>query len=148
MAGMARAWLIWFVLLYALYLLLADNAVLPELLTGVVAAAIGATGTVLVRSQRTRLLKPRVRMLKGAGRPVLGIFGDLVPLTRVLVTHGVLRRPPAGRIEERPFTALSDSGEDAAERALAEALGSLAPNSIVVGLDRERGVLLTHRLRP
>ena len=148
MAGMVRAWVTWFVLLYALYLLLADNTVLPELLTGVVAAAIGATGAVVVRAQRARLLAPRPRMLAGAWRPLLGVFGDLVPLIRVLVSHGMRRRPSPSRITETPFTALSDSGEDAAERAFAEALGSLAPNTIVVGLDRERGVLLTHRLAP
>jgi hypothetical protein len=145
---MARAWLIWFVLLYALYLLLADNPVLPELATGVVAAAIGATGAVVVRAQRPRLLRPRPRMLEGAWKPLLGIFGDLLPLTRVLIERGILRRRTESRLEETPFSALSDSGEDAAERALAEALGSLAPNTIVVGLDHERGVLVTHRLRP
>jgi hypothetical protein len=145
---MARAWLTWFVLLYALYLLLADNPVLPELATGVVAAAIGATGAVLVRAQRERLLKPKPRMLAGAWRPLLGIFADLVPLTRVLVERGLLRRASQSRFDEEPFSALSDSGEDAAERALAETLGSLAPNRIVVGLDHERGVLISHRLRP
>jgi hypothetical protein len=148
MAGMVRSWLTWFVLLYLLYLLLADNPVLPELLVGVVAAAAGATGAVVVRQQRERLLKPRLRMLKGAWRPVLGIFADLMPLTRVLVSAGILRRPTPSRIEETPFTKLSDSGEDAAERALAEALGSLAPNGIVLGIDHERGVLVTHRLQP
>jgi multisubunit Na+/H+ antiporter MnhE subunit len=148
MAGMVRAWLIWFVLLYPLYVLLADNTTLPELLTGVVAAAIGATGAVVVRAQRTRLLKPRPRMLKGAWRPLLGVFADLLLLAQVLVARGLLRRPSESRLDETPFTALSGSGEDAAERALAEALGSLAPNSIVVGLDHERGVLVTHRLRP
>jgi hypothetical protein len=148
MAGMVRAWLTWFVLLYALYVLLADNPVLPELVTGVVAAAIGATGAVVVRRQRARLLRPRPRMLKAAWRPLLGIFADLVPLARVLITSGILRRPSESDLQETPFTHLSDSGEDAAERALAEALGSLAPNRVVVGLDRERGVLVTHRLRP
>jgi hypothetical protein len=148
MPGMVRAWLTWFVLLYALYVLLVDNTVLPELITGVVAAAIGATGAVVVRRQRTRLLKLRARMLKGAARPILGIFADLVPLTRVLVTRGILRRSTRSRLEETPFTKLGDTDEDAAERALAETLGSLAPNSIVVALDHERGVLVTHRLQP
>jgi hypothetical protein len=148
MAGTARAWLIWFALLYALYVLLADNPVLPELLTGVVAAAVGATGAVVVRAQRPRLLKPRLRMLRGAPRALLGIFTDLVPLARVLVTSGILRRPAPSRLEETPFTHLSGSGEDAAERAFAEALGTLAPNTVVVGLDHERGVLVTHRLQP
>jgi hypothetical protein len=43
-----------------------------------------------------------------------------------------------GRFEEQPL-------EGGAE---AEAIGSLAACTIVVAVDRERGVLLTHRLAP
>jgi multisubunit Na+/H+ antiporter MnhE subunit len=143
-----RAWLIWFGLLAALYLLLVDTVVVPELVVGAAAAAVGATGALLVRAQRRMILRPRFRHLRAAGRPLLRVFGDLVPLARVLVARGILRRPGRGELVETPFAALGDSPEDATERAFAEALGSLAPNSIVVGIDRERGVLLTHRLAP
>jgi multisubunit Na+/H+ antiporter MnhE subunit len=144
----ARAWLIWFVLLAALYLLLVDTVVAPELVVGALAAATGATGAVLVRAQRRVLLRPRPGALRGAWRPVLGLFGDLGPLARVLVTRGILRRPGRGELRETPFGAVRDTPEDAAERALAETLGSLAPNTIVVDVDRERRVLVTHRLAP
>jgi hypothetical protein len=142
----ARAWLIWFGLLAALYLLLVDALLLPELAVGAVAAAVGATGAVLVRSQRRVILRPRLRHLRAAGRPLLGLFGDLPRLARVLVTRGILRRPERGRLVETRFSALGDTPEDATERAFAEALGSLAPGAIVVAVDRERGLLVTHRL--
>jgi hypothetical protein len=32
-------------------------------------------------------------------------------------------------------------------RALAETVGSVAPNTIVIGIDDERGLLLVHQLR-
>src|SRR3954451_13156491 len=136
---MARSWLSWWVLLAALYLCLADNTVLPELVVGAVAAAIGATGAVLVRGQRRTLLRPRLRWLRGAWRPLLGVFGDFVPLVRALPR----RRP--GVLVESP---LSGPADDPAYVALAEALGTLGPNTLVVDIDRERGVVLAHQLVP
>jgi multisubunit Na+/H+ antiporter MnhE subunit len=132
---MARAWLSWWVVLAALYLWLADNAALPELAAGAVAAAIGATGAVLVRGRR----RTRLRWLRGAWRPLLGVFGDLVPLARALPG----RR--SGVLVEAPLRGPAD---DPAYVALTEALGSLAPNTLVVGVDRERGVVLAHQLVP
>ena len=39
------------------------------------------------------------------------------------------------------------NARDAARRALAESLGSLAPNTIVIGIDPERDLILAHQLR-
>jgi len=144
--GLAAAWLGWWVVLAALYLLLADNTVLPELITGAVIAAIGATGAVLVRGQRRMLLRPRGRWLLRAWRPLLGLVTDLVPLTRVLVTRGVLRRTAPGGLVELPYAHTGDDPTGAAHRALTQVLGSLAPNTVVVDIDEERGVLLAHQL--
>ena len=143
-----RSWLMWWALLAGLYLLLADSVALPELAAGAVAAAIGASGAVLVQRQRQMALRPRARWLRGAWRPLAGMVGDLVPLTRVLVTRGLLRRSGSGVLVEVPFDATGDEPEEAAYRALTEALGSLAPNTIVVDVDRERGMLVAHQLRP
>ena len=145
--GLAAAWLGWWVVLAALYLLLADNTVLPELITGAVVTTIGATGAVLVRSQRNVLLRPRARWLLLAWRPLLSLFTDLVPLLRVLVTQGILRRPAPSGLVELPYEHTGDDPEAAAHRAFTEALGSLAPNTVVVDIDEERGVLLAHQLR-
>ena len=145
--GLAAAWLGWWVVLAALYLLLADNTVLPELITGAVVTTVGATGAVLVRSQRRMLLRPRARWLIEAWRPLLGLFTDLVPLLQVLVTHGILRRPAPSGVVEFPYAHTGDDPTAAAHRAFTQALGSLAPNTVVVDIDQERGLLLAHQLR-
>jgi multisubunit Na+/H+ antiporter MnhE subunit len=142
MSGTARAWGAWWVLLAALYLLLADSIVLPELVVGAFAAAVGATGAVLCRNQRQELLRPRLRWLRAAGKPLLGIFTDLVPLARTLATRG------GGALHRVSLTIPGDRGEQAAFVAFTESLGSLAPNTVVVDVDRERGVLLVHQLAP
>ena len=144
--GLVAAWLGWWVVLAALYLLLADNTVLPELVTGAVITTIGATGAVLVRGQRGRLLRPRARWLLGAWRPLLGLFADVVPLLRVLVTHGILRRPAPSGLVELPYERTSDDADDAAHRAFTQALGSFAPNTIVVDIDEERRLLVAHQV--
>src|ERR1700759_333024 len=129
-----RAWLTWWVLLAALSLLLVDTVAVPELAAGAVAAAIGATGAVIVRRQRLTLLHPRRKHFRGACRHFVGLFADIVPLTRALVT----RR--GGALREAPF----EDADDPTARAFAEVLGSLAPNTIVVTIDD--GKIVTHRL--
>ena len=148
MVGHLRAWISWWLLCAALWLLLVDRTPPAELLAGAGVAAIGATAAVLVRARREVLLRPRARWLLRAWRPVLGIAGDLVPLARVLVTRGILRRDGRGALTEVPYAHVGSGPEDTAHRAVTEALGSLAPNTIVVDVDHERGVLLAHQLRP
>jgi hypothetical protein len=47
---------------------------------------------------------------------------------------------------EIPFDATTGGPRDTARRALTEALGTLAPNTIVVRIDTERGVVVAHQL--
>src|SRR4051812_6190996 len=94
----ARAWLAWWVLCAALWLALIDRTQLAELLAGVVAAAIAATGAVLVRQQRQVITRPRLRWVASMPGPLLSLVTDLWPLARVLVTRGVLRRGDTGAI--------------------------------------------------
>jgi multisubunit Na+/H+ antiporter MnhE subunit len=143
-----RAWLIWWALLAALWLALVDTVVVPELVTGAAAAAIAATGAVIVRGQRRLLLRPRLRWVRCAGRPLRGTVADLVPLARALWRRGVLRREERGALVELPYAAVADDPDAAAHRVFTQALGSLAPNTIVVAVDRERRVLLVHQLVP
>lgn len=145
--GSVAAWLGWWVALAALYLLLVDKIDVPEAVTGAVIASTGATGAVLVRRQRRALLRPRARWLLDAWRPLLGLFTDVWPLLRVLVSHGVLRRPAPSGYVEVPYGHVGDDATAGAHRAFTEALGSLGPNTIVVDIDEERRLLLAHQLR-
>jgi hypothetical protein len=47
---------------------------------------------------------------------------------------------------EIPFAATSDGPEDTARRAVTEALGTLGPNTIVVRIDTDRGMVVAHQL--
>jgi multisubunit Na+/H+ antiporter MnhE subunit len=142
--GALRAWLIWWALLAALWLALVDTVLAPELLAGAVAAAIAATGAVIVRQQRRLLLLPRLAWLRSAGGPLRRAVTDLAPLARALVR----RRDEHGRLVELPYDAVADTPEAAAHRAFTQALGSLGPNTIVVDVDRDRRVLSVHQLVP
>ena len=138
---MRRVWLTWWVLLAALYVLIDDSVLLPELVAGALAAAIGATGATLVHRERQVLLKGGVRWLRALWRPLAGLVADLWPLLRALP-----RRGGTGGMVEIPFDATTDGPRDTARRALTEALGTLAPNTIVVRIDTDRGVVIAHQL--
>ena len=146
--GAVRAWLVWWLLLAALWLALVDTVVTPELVTGGVAAAVAATGAVIVRGQRRLLLRPRAAWLRAAGRPLRGTVTDLGPLVGVLWRRGIRREPGSGELIELPYAAVADEPEAAAHRVLTQTLGSLAPNSIVVEIDRDRRTVLVHQLAP
>jgi multisubunit Na+/H+ antiporter MnhE subunit len=141
-------WLTWWAILAALYLLIDDSVLVPELVVGAFAAAVGATGATLVHRERVVLMRGDRGWLVAAVRQLPGLLTDLGPLARVLVERGVLRRGGAGTTVEIPFDATTDGPRDTAKRAATEALGSLAPNTIVVRIDTERHVLVAHQLRP
>jgi multisubunit Na+/H+ antiporter MnhE subunit len=146
MGRLLRVWMTWWALLAAAYLLLADSVAPPELVVGAIAAGVGATGAALVHRERRVRLHGDPRWLWAAGRPLMELVGDVWPLARVLVARGVLRRPGAGVLVEIPFAATSDGPEDTARRAVTEALGTLGPNTIVVRIDTERGLVVAHQL--
>src|SRR4051794_17539477 len=127
--GVVRAWLVWWILCAAFWLALIDRTALDELLTGVVAAAIGATAAVLVRQQRRTLTRPRARWVTAAGRPLLGLVRDLPALARALVVRGVLRGQGEGVVQVLPFGATGNDPRSVAYRVWTAALGSLGPNT-------------------
>jgi multisubunit Na+/H+ antiporter MnhE subunit len=144
--GAVRAWIAWWVLCAALWLLLIDRTQLAELLTGVVCATIAATAAVLVRQQRETILRPRPQWFRRAWRPAVALFADLWPLARALVTRGVLRRGDTGTLVELPFEAVGADPREAAFRVFTTVLGSLGPNTLIVDVDPERRVLRVHQL--
>jgi len=146
--GAVRAWCAWWLLCAALWLAMIDRTALDELLTGVVAAALGATAAVLVRQQRRTLLRPRARWLRSAWRQPLALVRDLGPLARALAIRGVLRRQETGMVTALPFDAVADEPREAAYRVLTATLGSLGPNTIVLDVDPGTQTLEAHQLVP
>ena len=146
--GAVRAWLIWWALLAALWLALVDTVVVPELVTGAVAAAIAATGAVVVRGRRRLLLRPRAAWARAALGPLRRTVTDLGPLAVALWRRGILRRDERGALVEVPYTAVGDDPSDTAHRVFTEALGSLAANTLVVDIEADRRTLVVHELVP
>jgi multisubunit Na+/H+ antiporter MnhE subunit len=143
-------WLLRWVALAALWLALTDTHVEPELVTGAVAAAIGATLAGLVTrvgSPRTLAKSLAVARLgpRRLARPLWRLVADTGVTTVALARAIVRRRPPAGSFVAVPYHA-GEARRSAAGRAVTETWGSLAANRYVVGIDDERGVILVHEL--
>jgi multisubunit Na+/H+ antiporter MnhE subunit len=144
--GLAVAWAASWTVLAAVWLLFTDTKRFPELMLGVAAAAIAATASELVRSQRISPIRPRAAMLARAYRALVRIPVDLALLAVEAVDQAVRPRRVRGTFLALRFRAGDGSPEDLARHALAEAMGSLAPNTIVVGVDDDQDLLLVHQL--
>jgi hypothetical protein len=145
-------WLLRWALFAALWLALTDTRVLPELVTGSVTAAIGATVAGLVtRVGRPRTVRNSLALIGLGPRrlalPLLRLVLDTGLLTGALWRRLARRERVRGRFREAPRPSQKPL-RTAAGRAVLEAWGSLAPNRYVVGIDEERGMVLVHELVP
>jgi len=129
------------------YLLLIDTTSLPELylLAGVALAC--ALGFELAREQGFVEAQVLPWWLLGSWRLIWRIPLDIIIVCSEALAQAVKPRPERGVFRATAFAATAKTANDAGRRALAETVGSLAPNTIVVGVDAERGLLLTHQLR-
>lgn len=129
------------------YLLLIDTTSLPELY--VLAGVALACGVAFLISREQAFEEARIRpaMLATIWRLAVRIPLDIVLVSREAVAQLVRPRASRGSVRTVRFRAVARTSEDTARRALAEALGSVAPNTVVLGVDSERGLLAVHQLR-
>ena len=145
-------WALRWLALWALWLALTDTRVLPELVAGAVAAAIGATlATAVSRSGRPRTVAKSASLLRVGparlARPLGRLVVDTGLLCAALWRRLVLRREVRGTFRAaryRPGAARAS----AAGRTATEVWGSLTPNRYVVGVDEDEGTILVHELVP
>jgi multisubunit Na+/H+ antiporter MnhE subunit len=137
---------VWWLVLFALWLALVDTRQLPELVLGAGAAGVAALSVVLVGAGRSRAASIDPAWLRDVGRAIGWLFAD----TGVVFTalwHRLRRsRRVRGEFRTSPVDAGGDSPRDVARRALTETLASVGPNTIVIGIDRERDRLVVHQL--
>ncbi|MFZ0387920.1 MAG: hypothetical protein WAL22_19820 [Solirubrobacteraceae bacterium] len=129
------------------YFLAIDNTSLPELyvLAGV-SVACGAT-VLLAREQGfVEALVLPWWLLRG-WRLLYKIPQDVGTVCWEALVQLVAPQPVRGEFRARRFDVGEPSPTELGRRALVEALGSLAPNTIVIGIDDQRGLLLVHQLR-
>jgi hypothetical protein len=140
------AWTIGWALAAALYLLLIDITDLPELIVGAGAAVLAATALELAREQGIVGESLRWRWLLRVYRPVLRVPADVVIVSAMALRAVADRRPRHGSFRALPFASGGDRQLASGRQALAEAFGSLAPNTFVIGIDEDRELILAHQL--
>jgi hypothetical protein len=131
----------------ALYLLLIDITDLPELIVGAGAALLAALGFELTREQEIADLSAKIRWLGRLHKPLLKVPSDIAAVSFVALRQ--LRHPRATNGEFRAvnFRCTDNERLETGKWALAESFGSFAPNTIIVGVDPERELILGHQLR-
>lgn len=142
------SWAFWWLGLFGAWILLVGTTDGLELLAGAIAAAIAASAMRAVRLQGVLRFEFRAGWLPAALKAVARVPGDFVTITHVLVR--AIRRGgrTAGAFRVVAFDAGGETPLGAGRRAFVTAVGSLAPNAVVVGVDRERNLLLVHELDP
>ena len=141
-------WLLAWVASAAIWMVLTDSVRVEELLAGAVVAALAATGFELARRQRIAEQAVRPELSVRAWRVVLRAVPDVFRLTRAAFAQLVQRKPVRGRVIALPFGHTADNPDEHALRAVAVGFGSIAPNTIVIGVDPDSGLLIVHQLEP
>lgn len=126
------------------YLLLVDTVAFPEAWVMLVVALVAGLAFTLSSDQgETQSIKPR--WLLRSWRVLAGL-----PLHIALVCRDALVQPFTGTKTRGEFRVVPFRGgerpSDRGRRALTESLGSVAPNTIVIGIDSDRELLLVHQL--
>lgn len=140
-------WWVGWILSGALYLLLIDTTDLPELIVGAGAASLAATAFLLAREQYLAAETVRAEWLNSLYRPFIKVPTDVAMVSWVALAQLVDRRRTRGAFRAVPFRCGDDEALEIGRRGLAESLGSFAPNTIIIGVDHERELLLGHQLR-
>jgi multisubunit Na+/H+ antiporter MnhE subunit len=140
------SWLVWWILLLAFWVMIDDSISTDELLAGAGAAALAALLAEVVTYQAATRFRMRIKWLV----PALSLPGQVVS-DMVTVYAALWRRLVHGEQPPSTFLEVSarfgdDTPEGVTRRTLLIGGTSVAPNTFVLGIDRERDVMVVHRL--
>lgn len=136
------------VVLFGLWLLLVDSLAHPEVAAGPVAAALAASIALALRFAGGKRFLFRLRWLRWLASVPKSVLRDSVVLGVALWLRIVRRERPQSAFRAFRFSAVADDLESAAWRAFCIAVTSVAPNTYMIGIDREHKVALVHQLVP
>jgi hypothetical protein len=143
----AVVWLAGWLLVAGLYLLLIDTTDLPELFVAAGVTVVAATAFSLARERYLVAETVHLAWLARIYRPLAQAPRDIVTVGWLALEQLRHPRHAQGVFRAVPFACGDDEAREIGRRALAESLGSFAPNTIIVGVDPERELLLGHQLR-
>ena len=141
------SWLAWWVVLTGFYLLLVFKTEPAEFVAGAVCGAVSATGAELVRRHGRLRFRPGLGWLPALRHLPADTLRDCGALTGVLWRVLVRREGVHGRFRTLPFSGAAGSdAEDVGRRAVTKWLGSVAPNTVVVGFTKRTEGVVVHQL--
>lgn len=132
----------------AFWLVLVASLEAAELWVGAVVATIASIGSYVVTEGKIALFRARPKWLALVFALPTAIVVDNLRVLRVLARRLVYGTPAPSQIRAIPFGVVGEDAVSATRRTLAIALGTLPPNSIVLGIDRQRELLYLHQLEP
>lgn len=141
-------WLAWWVLLMSFWVILDDSLTFAELLGGAAAAAAGALLAELAGHQADARISMRIEWLRQAVRLAAEVARDTGIVFAALWRRLARGAEPASEFREVPVRFGPETVEGKTRRALLIGGTSLAPNTIALGIDAERNVMIVHRLVP
>jgi multisubunit Na+/H+ antiporter MnhE subunit len=140
-------WFGWWAICYALWVLLVFKTEPAEFVAGALAAALAATGAELVRSRGYAPFAPRLAWSRGLIRLPRDVLVDTWRMTALLVRSLIRREPIKGSFRIVSFReGLEGDPRAQARRTVAAWLGTISPNTYVIGVDEEHNVVVLHQL--
>jgi hypothetical protein len=128
------------------YLLLIDTVSTPELYAGLAAVLLAAAAFEASREIGIAEATLSPKWLLRSWRVLVRVPLHIVLVTRVALAQLIAPRATRGRFRTTTFRAGDDSPHNVGRRGVTEALGSMAPNTIVVGVDPDKDLMLVHQL--
>jgi len=145
-ARRVRSWLMWWVLLMSFWVMIDDSVNADELWVGAGAAAVAALVAELVTYQAATRFRMRCDWLVPALRLPGQVARDMVIVYAALGRCLLRGEQPPSAFLELPARFGDDSPEGATRRTLLIGGTSVAPNTFALGIDKDRDVLVVHRL--
>jgi multisubunit Na+/H+ antiporter MnhE subunit len=146
LARRVGAWLAWWVLLMSFWVILDNSVATDELLAGAGAAATGALLAELVTYQAATRLRMRIEWAALAFRLPREVARDTAIVFAALYRRLAQGEDPPSGFRERPARYGDDTAAGQTRRALLIGGTSVAPNTVVLGIDRDRDVMIIHQL--
>ncbi len=140
------SWLVWWVLMMSFWVMLDDSISTDELLAGAGAAALAAFLAELVTHQAGVRFRMRIGWVLPALRLPGEVARDMVTVYAALWRRLARGEQPPSAFLELPARFGDDSPEGVTRRTLLIGGTSVAPNTFVLGLDKDRDVMVVHRL--
>lgn len=142
----ARSAIVGLLIAASFYWLLIDTTSTPELIAGAVATVIATLTYSAAYLESTWQAAFRPRWLPVVLREFARVPRGVLIVCREILAQTFAPRVRRGVLAADPFEVGDGDPYDLGLRALTEASRSLAPDTIVIGVDADSGALVLHRL--